>query len=403
MLLTESHTIAPTHPFWGECDDLCWKSKNLYNAGLYSVRQHWFETKSYLSYPSNYHRMKPHEAYAGLPAKVSNQTLRMVDQNFQSFFGLLKTQGGTARIPKYLDITKGRYLVKYEKQALGKRHFFKTGTLLLSQTQIEVKTKVTDWDSIREVRIVPRGINYRLEVVYEQKEKVALGSLVAAVDPGLNNLATVTYSDGRKPLIINGRPLKSMNQYWNKTAARLKAQLEKEAKCKTSKKLTQLNHKRNAKVADYMHKASRMLVNQLVSNGVGTLILGKNVGQKQDINLGKTTNQNFTQIPTFRFLGLVAYKARLEGIEVRYQEESYTSKASFLNLDPIPVWGDDVSQVEFSGYRESRGVYKVKGSIIRINADVNASYNIMRKAVPNVFAEGIEAHAVVPRAATPQR
>ena len=193
-----------------------------------------------------------------------------------------------------------------------------------------------------------------------------------------------------------------MNQYWNKECARLKSQLERETKRKTSKRLQRLNRKRNAKVSDYMHKASRYLVNQLVSNGVNTLILGKNTGQKQDINLGKRTNQNFTQIPIFRFLEMVAYKARLEGIEVRYQEESYTSKASFLSLDPIPKWGEDTSRITFGGYRESRGIYKVKGGM-RLNADVNGSYNIMRKAVPNVFADGIEAPAVVPWAATPRR
>jgi IS605 OrfB family transposase len=196
-------------------------------------------------------------------------------------------------------------------------------------------------------------------------------------------------------LIFNGKPLKSINQYYNKKRGKLRSELEKKNKLKTSKRLRKLDYKRNNKINDYLHKTSRLLVNQLVSNHVKTLIIGKNIGQNQDINMGKVNNQNFTQIPLFRFLDMVCYKSRLEGIEIIWQEESYTSKASFLNLDIIPIYGES-HNVEFSGYRQNRGLYKVKGEDIVINADINGSYNIMRKAIPNVFTDGIEGFAVNP-------
>lgn len=395
MILVEKHIINNKHEFFVECDELSFKSKNLYNQGLYNVRQHYFENKKYLSYVENFHKSKTSDSYKELPAKVSNQILKLVDQNFKSFFGLLKTEGSIAKIPKYLDKENGRYVVKYEKQALGLRHFKKTGKLLLSKTNIEINTKITDFQLIKEVRIIPRSNHYVIEVVYEKEEKVNNGDIIASIDPGLNNLSTLTFSDGRTPLIFNGKPLKSINQFYNKEKARLKSELEIKNKKKTSKKLKKLDYKRNNKINDYLHKMSRLLVNQLVSNHVKTLVIGKNVGQKQDINTGKVNNQNFTQIPLFRFLDMVCYKSRLEGIEIIWQEESYTSKASFLSLDDIPVYGES-HETEFSGYRQHRGLYKIKGEKIRINADVNGSYNIMRKAIPNVFTDGIEGFAVNP-------
>lgn len=396
MILVEKHIIKQSHSFFNECDDLSFKSKNLYNQGLYNVRQYYFENKKYLGYVENFHVTKTMESYKELPAKVSNQTLKLVDQNFKSFFGLLRTEGSIARIPKYLDKLNGRYIVKYEKQALSSKTFKKFGKIKLSKTNIEINTKITEWESIKEVRIIPRKNNYVIEVVYEKEEKVSNGHLIASIDPGLNNLSTVTFNDGSTPFIINGKPLKSINQYYNKKRSRLKSELETKQKRKKSKRLNELDFKRNNKINDYLHKASRVLVNQLVLNNVNTLVIGKNVNQKQDSNIGKKNNQNFVQVPIFRFLDMVAYKARLEGINVIWQEESYTSKASFLNMDFIPCYGEKDDDVTFSGYRKHRGMYKIKKQKISINADVNGSYNILRKAIPNAFADGIEGFAVNP-------
>lgn len=347
--------------------------------------------------------MKKTVDYAALPAKVSNQTLKMVEQNFKSFFALKRNDSGNPKIPNYLDKENGRYLVTYEKQALHGRHFKKTGELRLSKTNIFIKTQLTDFSKIKEARIVPKNGYYVIEIVYDREIEVCEGEYVAALDPGMNNLATVTFSSGEKPIIINGRPLKAMNQFYNKENARLQSEYDKknkpkkkdDKKKKRTKRQVRLTNKRNHKVQDYMHKASHLLANQLVSNHVKTLVIGKNVGQKQDINIGKVNNQNFTCLPLFKFLNMVAYKARLKGIEVVFEGEAYTSKSSFLNLDPIPEYGDE-NIPTFSGYREKRGMYKIKGSKRRINADVNGSYNIMRKVFPKIFSDGIEGFAVTP-------
>jgi IS605 OrfB family transposase len=397
MILVEKHIINNKHKFFKECDSLAFKSKNLYNQALYNIRQHYFENKKYLNYFENFHVTKKCESYKLLPAKVSNQTLKLVDQNFKSFFALLKIEGQFNKIPNYLDKENGRYLVKFEKQALGLRHFKKTSRILLSKTNIEIRTKIIDWDLIKEVRIVPRSNHYVIEVVYEKHEKILskTNNIIAAIDPGLNNLATLTFNNGITPIIINGKPLKSINQIYNKKKGEQQSILKKELNRFNSNNLVKLANKRNNKINDYLHRASRLLVNQLVSNHVSTLVIGKNTGQKQDINIGKVNNQNFTQIPIFRFLDMVAYKCKLEGIEVIWQEESYTSKASFIDLDNIPIHGKVTSKPIFSGKRIKRGLYKTSNGLL-INADVNGSYNILRKAIPRAFSDGIEGLAVNP-------
>jgi len=402
MILVEKHKIIPNHSFYDECNSLCFRSKNLYNQGLYNVRQHFFKTEKYLSYANNYHIASKQESYKELPAKVSNQTLKLIDKNFKSFFSLLKDKTQKARIPRYLHKEDGRFITRFEKQALGKREFKKSGSIKLSKTNIFVKTQIKDFDSIKEVRIVPRKGFYVIEVVYERKEnKQVGGTLIASIDPGLNNLATVAFNNKEADsFIINGKPLKSINQFYNKKKAFLQSILEKELSKKASKRLSKLTNKRNEKINDYMHKASRILVNQLSKSQTNKLIIGKNVGQKQDSNMGKKNNQNFISIPLFKFLNMVAYKASLEGIEVIWQEESYTSKASFLSGDYIPTYGEekkDKEKCEFSGYRTSRGLYKIRGEKKYINADLNGALNILKKAVPNAFADGIEGIAVCPK------
>ncbi len=404
MILTEKHIINKNHHHYNECDKLCFLSKNLYNQSLYNIRQYYFEHKKYLNYVNNYHITKSTDSYNSLPTKVSCQILKLVDQSFKSFFSLLKSKKTKVRIPNYLDKIEGRYVVKYPKQSLGLREFKNSGKIKLSQSDIIIQTKVKKYDDLKEVRIVPRNGFYVIEVVYNRTEETNMGDIVSSIDPGLNNLVTLTFSDGRTPLIINGRPLKSINQFYNKKLSYYKCKLKKINEKNKSKKIIKLTNKRNNKINDYLHKSSRLLVNQLVENNVNTLVIGKNVNQKQDINNGKINNQNFVQSPIFKFLDIVSYKSKLKGINVIFQEESYTSKASFLNLDDIPVYNKKTDNVYvFSGYRESRGLYKIKKNNIRINADVNGSYNILRKAIPNIFINGIEGFGVIPMVLTPLR
>ena len=392
MYLTEKHIIKRTHPFYNECDRLCFQSKNIYNQGLYNVRQHYFNTKTYLNYYGNYDLTKTQECYDYLPKKVFTQTLRHVDMVFKSFFALLKNKTVKNKIPKYLDKVDGRYVTIFTKQAIGLREFKKTGKLRLSQTDIYIATKLTDFTSLKEVRVVPRTHHYVIEVVYQVKEKTHHDNgKYAAIDLGLNNLATVAFNEGSKPLIVNGRPLKSINQYYNKKKAQYQSRLKENKR--TSKRICTLTNKRNNKVTDYLHKASRLLVNQLVSKGITTLVIGKNKNMKQDINIGKVNNQNFIQLPIMRFADLMKYKCELEGIKVLFNEESYTSKCSFLDLEPI------CKHDKYIGKRVKRGLF-ISMNGIKINADVNGAYNIMLKAIPNAFADGIEGVGVHPMVLT---
>ena len=392
MYLTEKHIIKRTHPFYNECDRLCFQSKNIYNQGLYNVRQHYFNTKTYLNYYGNYDLTKTQECYDYLPKKVFTQTLRHVDMVFKSFFALLKNKSVKNKIPKYLDNVNGRYVAIFTKQAISLKEFKKTGKLRLSQTGIYIPTKLTDFSSLKEVRIVPRMHHYVIEVVYQVKEKTHCDNgKHASIDLGLNNLATVVFNEGSKPLIVNGRPLKSINQYYNKKKAQYQSRLK--GNKRTSKRICTLTNKRNNKVTDYLHKVSRLLVNQLVSKNIGTLVIGKNSNMKQDINIGKVNNQNFVQLPIMRFADLMKYKCELEGIKVLFNEESYTSKCSFLDGEPI------CKHDKYMGKRVKRGLF-VSRNGIKINADVNGAYNIMLKAVPNAFADGIEGVGVHPMVLT---
>lgn len=398
MYLVEKHIINRNHSFYDECDNLCFQSKNIYNQGLYNVRQYFFKTEGYLNYNSNYHTAKEQECYNYLPTKVFCQTLKMVDQNFKSFFALLKKKKEgkyteKIKIPSYLNKEKGRFVVVYPKQSIELREFKKTGKIHLSKSNIYLTTKVKNFNQLDNVRIVPKNSHYVIEVVYTVKEKEFKDTgIVSSIDLGMNNLASITFNDGSNPLIINGRPLKSMNQYYNKKKSKLQSRLKDRY---TSNKIQKLTNKRNNKVNDYLHKSTHFLVNQLVSKNVSILIIGKNTSMKQDINMGKKNNQNFVQLPIFKFVDMLKYKAELQGIQIIFQEESYTSKVSFIDNDYIPVYGVDDDKFNPSGKRIKRGLYITKEGK-KINADINGSYNIMRKAVPNAICHGIEGLGVNP-------
>ena len=261
----------------------------------------------------------------------------------------------------------------------------------------------TKVNNIQQVRIVPRTGHYVVEIVYQREENksVVNSNAVAAIDIGVNNLCALTSNkSGFVPVLVNGRPLKSLNQYYNKTKAKLQSLLPKNQY--KSKRIQKLTRVRNNRVDNYLHKCSMWIVNHLDKQGIGKLIIGNNRGWKQSVNLGKQINQTFTAIPHSRLIDLLTYKAQLLGIEVEVREESYTSRASFLSLDPIPNYSDDVSSIFFSGYRESRGMYKQKGCKTRINSDVSASYNILRKVIPGIFNErGITGCVVRPVRFTP--
>lgn len=255
----------------------------------------------------------------------------------------------------------------------------------LTSTNIIVKTKITR-NIIRNVRIVPCNGYIKIEILYNVQEckLKPKDNNIASIDLGLNNLMTVTFTNN-KPLIINGRPLKSINQFYNKQKAKYTSLVEKHNGKKTSKRLKRLSSKRANKVDNYLHKSVSYLMNQLVSNNISTLVVGYNKEWKQDIDTGSTNNQNFNCVPHSKLVKMLKYKCQLYGIDFILQEESYTSKSSFLDKDILPVYDpEDDTKYSFSGRRIKRGLYKSKDGKL-INADVNGSYNIMRKALGEII------------------
>ena len=394
MILVEKHQYSKTSKHYKELDKLCFLAKNLYNVSLYHVRQHFFKTGEYL----NCNKLNQlsndlfKDDYTALPRKVSQQVQKLLDQNFKSFFCHLKVlkTGEKISVPKYLDKEKGRQVLTYTSQALShKTRNVPEGYVKLSGLSFLIKTSV---EKIKFARIVPNKNYITVEIGYEKKEVDHIDSgRYASIDIGINNLATIT-SNIFQPFILNGKPIKSINQYYNKRIAELSAR----NKNRWSNKMYSITRKRNNKISDYMHKASRFIVNHLVENRVDTLVIGHNNGWKQDTNIGKVNNQKFVQIPFNMLIHQLTYKCSLVGIKVILQEESYTSKSSFLNQDKIPIFGEVVSDTEFSGKRICRGLYKPKDRK-SINADVNGSYNILRKYLikqeawnENIFSDCVE-------------
>ena len=406
MQLTERHMVKRNNPMFKDCEAICFASKNIYNRSLYLIKQDWTNNQSYNVLNNLNEVMKNEDCFKAIPCNVAQQTVRMVQKVYKSYFALIKakqsgklTENQIVKEPKYLNKTKGRFVAQYTTRVISKKHFNKRHVVKLSQIDIEVHTKIQRYEDIACVRVVPRNDIYYIEVIYNipDIEQLKSNRTYSAIDLGVNNLATMTFSEkGEIPIIINGRPLKAINQYYNKKLAKLKSKLTIKGK-HTSKAVRKLTNKRNNKVNDYLHKASRKIVNLLSEKDVRMLIIGKNDGWKQEVNMNDTNNQNFVDIPHSRFVDMLKYKCEQKGIRVVLTEESYTSKASFLDLDEIPNYNkDNEEKYKFSGYRKERGLYKSKKQKCCINADVNGSYNIMRKVVSTVFSKGIEGVVVHP-------
>jgi putative transposase len=400
MQLVERHVIDRNDPRYVVIDATAFASKNLYNAALYVLRQVYIFEGRYLSYSEMDKRMQLHEAYKALPAKVAQQVLDQLDKAWQSFFEACEayqqdpsTFLGCPRLPRYKHKTEGRNLLVYTEQAVSKKGL-KRGLIQLSMLPISVKTKQRRVD---QVRIVPKSGYYVVEVVYERAVQPAEvnPALYAGVDIGVNNLAAIASNKpGFVPILVNGRPVKSINQYYNKRRAQL--QTKRKVPGKDTRRLERLTVKRTRRIDHYLHSASRQVIALLVKEGIGTLIIGKNDGWKQGANQGKRNNQNFVLIPHARFIEMLSYKAKLVGIRVVLTEENYTSKASFLDLDELPAYDpEETEQHMFSGKRVKRGLYRASGRRY-INADVNGAYNIIRKVAPDAFAKGVEGAVVHP-------
>lgn len=383
MTLVEQHTIKQSDQLYSELATACHLSKNLYNQSLYRIRQYFFKTGSYFNKYKLINEITAEQQadYINLPRKVSQQVIGMVDQNFKSFFASLKSKNieHKVSIPRYLD-KQGTYILIYTNQAIS-IPLLKQGILKLSGIENTIKIVHT---AVQQVRVIPRNNKFIIEVIYRKEpHKQVQGNKAVGIDLGLNNLATVGTNYGN-PFIINGKPLKSINQYYNKTLAVLRSRQDKSGNKLVNKhKIQVLTNKRNNKVKDYLHKVSRLLVNQLVSNGVATVVIGHNKEWKQDINISKSNNQKFVQIPHSTFIDMLKYKCELEGITVITREESYTSKCSFFDDEEI------CKHIEYKGKRIKRGLFRTSSGRL-VNADLNGALNILRKEIPNAFSYGIE-------------
>ncbi len=400
MQLVEQHCIDKGDPRYAAIDAAAFAAKNLYNLALYEMRPSYIHEGIYLGYAEVYHRVKHSEAYRALPRKVSNDILRQLDKAWRSLRAAMKAWrehpekfSGRPQLPKYKHKTKGRFLLTYDKQAISKTAL-KRGMLAPSGLGIEVPTKQ---GTVKQARIAPRIGFYVIEVVYEKAVKQAPvnPAYYAGIDIGMHNLAALTSNKPNfKAVIVNGRPVKSINQFYNKRRAELQKKLGKTG---TTKRMERMTNKRNRRIDHYLHTASRYVIDLLVKEGIGVLVIGKNDGWKNEVEMGRRNNQNFVQIPHARFIAMLTYKAELVGIRVLVTEESYTSKASFLDRDPLPVRrpNDDMTYT-FSGKRAKRGLYRASNGRY-INADSNGSYNIIRKVAPDAFgSEGVEDFAVHP-------
>ena len=279
------------------------------------------------------------------------------------------------KIPKYLD-KSGRNILVYTNQAISSK-FLKKNLLKLSGTNFTIKIQHTN---INQVRVIKRINCYIIEVLYETKEKDSLidNNRYCGIDLGINNLMTIG-SNCLEPIIITGKPLKSINHFYNKKLAKLKSRQDiLKSKAINKRKIEHLHFKRNNKINDYLHKASRKLLNHLVSNNINTIVIGLNKLWKQESNLGKRNNQNFIQIPHSKLIEMIKYKCKLEGINCIIREESYTSKCSFLDNEEI------CKHETYLGKRIKRGLFKSANNIL-INADLNGALNILKKEIPNAF------------------
>ena len=389
MNLTETHQIRPNHKLYSICDELCFKSKNLYNAALFEFRQSFFneevDTLTWQNINRNFNQSNQFD-YRELPSKVSNTVLKKLGNNISSFWSLVKKSdyNKKVRLPKYLHKTDGRFIVEFNKQTFSNKRDEDNNLIICkSSLDLRIPTKV---ETPQQVRIIPKVGCYVIEVIYEIKENnPKQNQRIASIDLGLNNLATVVTNDGDNPILISGKKIKSINQYYNKMTSKQKSLLPNNIF--TSKSLDRLWLKRNNKISYEIHKVTKFLANYFDERDVSKVIIGNNSGWKNGVNIGKRNNQNFVNIPYTKFINQLIYKCQLLGITIITREESYTSKASFLDYDEIPNYKDETTY-KFSGKRIKRGLYR--STTRKINADVNGAYNIMTKENPNYIISNRE-------------
>ena len=372
--------------------ELCHFAKNLTNEAIYNVRQYYFTEGEFLKYEKNYTLLKNSPNYRALNSNMAQQILKEVDGSFRSFFRLLKLskQGKCAfrdcKLPHYLPkdgyttLVIGFVRLSGNKLILPFSNSFKKTH---KPIQITIPPVLLD-KKVKEIRIIPKANARFFEIQYIYEAECIQRDLntnhALALDLGISNLVTAVSSNG-KSFIIDGRKLKSINQWFNKENARLQSIKDKQHfGRKTTNRQKAIARDRNNKVNDYMNKAARKVIDYCITNDIGTLVVGYNETFQRNAPIGKQNNQNFVNIPYGQLRDKLEYLCELNGIAFVKQEESYTSKSSFWDKDDIPVYNaDNPGDYIFSGNRIHRGLYKT-ASGKTFNADVNGALNIMRKS-----------------------
>lgn len=400
----EQHRIKKSHRFFHIIDDLCWKSKNMYNYGNYIIRQEFVKTSKekeeglresavWIQYNKLFDMVKDSDPYKELGSNVGQATLRKLDKAWKSFFNATKDYSknpskylGRPHMPKYLPKENGRYECDLDNNKFkvidGYIYFCWKPLKIMNDTFM---TNIPEGTKLFQIRFVPKNGEYIMEVVYQIdvpdiEEKA---ERIASIDLGVDNLITITTNCGVAPLVINGKPLKSINQYYNKKISEMRAELKKRHNTDWSKEMQRFTTKRNNKVDDYIQKATKMVIDFCKENNIDTLVCGYNSGWKQESDMGKRVNQKFVDIPHASIVWRLTYKCETAGILFKTPEESFTSGTSFLDgEEPIK-----------ENYDKSRRVHRglfVSNNGTKINADVNGSYQITKKAFPNAYSNGIE-------------
>ena len=404
MIVTrvEKHILKQNNEYYSLIDDFCLKAKNLYNHANYIIRQEFCSSNKWIRYSdldSMLKKDKDYPDYANMPtAQSAQQILRLLDKNWTSFFKSIKDWSkhkdkylGRPKLPKYKSKNGREILILTNQNVKLKENilsFPKTFNKFTIQPQFVNRT---DFVSFQQARFLPRNKHIVIELVYniEIPNIVKDNGRYLSIDIGVDNLSTITNNFNETPVIVNGKGLKSMNQYYNKMISHYREVAKRMNDSDFTNRMAALTRKRNHKIDDYMHKASRYVIEYAVSMGTNTIVIGNNKEWKQESKLSKVVNQSFVGIPQKRFIEMIQYKAQNIGLNVVLQEESYTSGTSFLDKEEPVKANYDKSR------RVTRGLF-VSNKGIRINADVNGSYQILMKVFPNAFAEGIEGVALHP-------